>query len=151
MFFDVMSWIFCPGSQVQLIFQRLAPQCQRMSSYLVWKRPHAYLHRTSNVQFSIDHGPERMYAFNDQPHCLQILLLELEKVPWKLSRSLWSMKKHLGKAVKVFWWINLYLFLYCIFSLSPTIDLRIAYSLTFSMLSISTSLPSTWASITSLP
>ena len=31
-----------------------------------------------------------MYAFNDQPHCLQILLLELEKVPWKLPRSIWS-------------------------------------------------------------
>ena len=42
-----------------------------------------------------------MYAFNDQPHCLQILLLELEKVPWKLPRSIWSMKKHSGKAVKV--------------------------------------------------
>ena len=43
-----------------------------------------------------------MYAFNDQPHCLQILLLELEKVPWKLPRSLWSKKKkQLGKAVKV--------------------------------------------------
>ena len=24
-----------------------------MSSYLVWKRPHAHLHRDSNVQFSI--------------------------------------------------------------------------------------------------
>ena len=46
-----------------------------------------------SAKFLIYRGPERMYAFNDQPQPLQILLL---------PRTLWSMKKkHLGKAVKV--------------------------------------------------